>query len=155
LFLIIEREEYKNGVVKPLVKFEIVQRAPTPDEYRNLCVSVGWEPVMNFDVAEKAIENSLYAVVAVQDRQTVGMGRIVGDGAIFYYVQDIAVSPKFQKCGIGTKILDTLMEYIKTHAPEKAFVGLFAAEGTIPFYEQYGFKDYSPSMTGIFRVTPI
>ncbi len=110
---------------------------------------------MNFDVAEKAIENSLYAVVAVQDEQTVGMGRIVGDGAIFYYVQDIAVLPEYQKRGIGIKILNTLMGYIKTHAPDKAFVGLFAAEGTVPFYERYGFKDYSPSMTGVFLVTPI
>lgn len=141
--------------MKPLVNYKIVERTPTLDEYRNLCVSVAWESVMNFDVAEKAIKNSLYSVVAVQDEQTVGMGRIVGDGAIFYYVQDIAVSPKYQKRGIGTKILDTLMEYIKTHAPDKAFVGLFAAEGSVPFYEQYGFKDYSPSMTGIFRVTPI
>ncbi len=57
--------------------------------------------------------------------------------------------------GIGARILDTLMEYLKHHAPEKAFVGLFAAEGSVPFYERYGFKDYSPSMTGIFRVTPI
>ncbi|MHB1682363.1 MAG: GNAT family N-acetyltransferase [Bacilli bacterium] len=135
--------------------YKIVERPPTPEEYRHLCVSVGWESVMNFDVAAKAIDNSLYAVVAVHDEQAVGMGRIVGDGAIFYYIQDIAVSPKHQKQGVGARILDTLMEYLKHHAPEKAFVGLFAAEGSVPFYEQYGFKDYSPSMTGIFRVTPI
>ena len=85
---------------------------------------------MNFDVAAKAIDSSLYAVVAVHKEQAVGMGRIVGDGAIFYYIQDIAVSPKHQKQGIGARILDTLMEYLKHHAPEKAFVGLFAAEGS-------------------------
>ena len=110
---------------------------------------------MNFDVAAKAIENSLYTVVAVYDEQVVGMGRIVGDGAIFFYIQDIAVSPKYQKQGIGASILDALVGYLKQHAPEKAFVGLFAAEDSVPFYERYGFKDYSPSMTGIFLVTPV
>lgn len=107
---------------------------------------------MNFDVAAKALDNSLYAVVAMYDGEAVGMGRIVGDGAIFYYIQDIAVNPVHQKRGVGTKIMDTLMEYLRCNAPEKAFIGLFAAEGTVPFYEWYGFKDYSPSMTGVFCV---
>jgi hypothetical protein len=47
--------------MKTLVDYKIVERTPTLNEYRNLCVSMGWESVMNFDAAEKAIENSLYA----------------------------------------------------------------------------------------------
>jgi len=51
--------------------------------------------------------------------------------------------------------MDRSFECLKENAPNKAFIGLFAAEGTAPFYDRYGFEDYPPSMTGIFRVAPI
>jgi len=107
---------------------------------------------MNFDVAEEAIANSLYAVVIEHNGETVGMGRIVGDGKIYFYIQDIVVSPEHQNQGLGKKILENFCEYLKANAPQKSFVGLFAAAGKAPFYERFEFADYSPNMTGMFRV---
>jgi len=49
---------------------------------------------MNFDAAVEALPRSLFAVVAVAEGEPIGMGRIVGDGAIFFYTQDIAVIPQ-------------------------------------------------------------
>ncbi|PJN87116.1 GNAT family N-acetyltransferase [Bacillus sp. mrc49] len=72
---------------------------------------------------------------------SVGMGRIVGDGA-----------PDHQKKGIGKEIMDHLVRYLNTHAPDKAFIGLFASHGKQSFYEKYHFKDYSPNMMGMFTV---
>ena len=37
----------------------------------------------------KALKNSLYVVAAYADDRIVGMGRIVGDGAVICYIQDI------------------------------------------------------------------
>ncbi|EEL99965.1 Ribosomal-protein-alanine acetyltransferase [Bacillus mycoides] len=81
-----------------------------------------------------------------------GMGRIVGDGAIYFYIQDIVVHPDYQKNGIGKEIMHILVEYLNQNAPDKAFVGLFASQGKESFYEKYDFKDYSPNMTGMFTV---
>lgn len=134
------------------IPYTILERTPTIEEYRQLCTSVGWEAIMNFEAASEALARSLYAVVATIEDQVIGMGRIVGDGAIFFYIQDIAVMPEYQKSGVGTKIMDTLMQYIQQHAPQKAFIGLFSAEGKQAFYEKYGFRDYSPTMTGMFVV---
>lgn len=130
--------------------YHIIERLPTVEEYRQLCTSVGWEAVMNFEAAPEALARSLYAVVAMtEEDQIIGMGRIVGDGAIFFYIQDIAVIPEYQKSGVGTKIMDALMQYVQRHAPQKAFIGLYSAQGKQGFYEKYGFRDYSPNMTGM------
>jgi len=132
--------------------YKIVERLPSVDEYLRLCKAVGWESVMNFEVANSALSHSLYGVVVTSGEQVVGMGRIIGDGAIFFYIQDIAVDPGHQRSGLGTMILDALLKHLSEAAPEKAFVGLFAAEGSNQFYERYGFRDWSPGMTGMFLV---
>lgn len=131
--------------------YSLQERLPTLGEYRALCTSVGWEDFMNFDVAQTSLDSSIYGVVAVCDEEAVGMGRIVGDGAIYFYIQDIAIHPVHQKRGLGTRIMEALMDYLNAHAPEKAFVGLFAAEGTQPFYRHYTFDAY-PALTGMFTV---
>lgn len=134
-------------------QFHIIERVALLDEYRYLCTAVGWADVINFEAARDALAYSLYGVIAMCDGRTVGMGRIVGDGAISFYIQDIAVLPEYQGRGISKAILAQLMTYIEYNAPEKAFVALFAAEGTLPFYTQYGFETH-PGLTGIFQVMP-
>ena len=133
--------------------FNIVERLPTLEEYYHLCKSVGWEEVINFEVAQKAIAHSTYGIVVKSEGSTIGMGRIVGDGAIFFYIQDIAVDPDYQGKGVGKAIMNHLMEWTRNHAPPQAFVALFAAQGTIPFYQQHGF-DQHEGLTGIFQVMP-
>lgn len=134
--------------------YQIVERVPTIKEYRAICLTVGWAEVINFDAVKAALPRSLYAVVALHDNEAVGMGRIVGDGAVFFYLQDIAVHPVHQRKGVGTRIMDRLMAYIRANAPEKAFVGLFAAGNATTFYARFGFYT-NPEMTGMFQTTPL
>jgi GNAT superfamily N-acetyltransferase len=134
--------------------YQIVERIPTLQEYRKLCTAVGWGAVMNFEAAELALPNSLYGIVVMHQEQVVGIGRIVGDGAIFYYLQDIAVLPEHQGQGVGSIILERLVSLVLNSAPEKAFIGLFAAKGTQSFYEQFGFRAW-PEMTGMYQVVPV
>ncbi|HDR4457541.1 GNAT family N-acetyltransferase [Bacillus cereus] len=133
-------------------KYEIKSDIPTLEEYKYLCDSVGWTNYMNFEVAEISLQNSIYCIIVKDNNQIIGMGRIVGDGAIYFYIQDIVVHPEYQKNGIGKKIMNTLVEYLNQNAPDKAFIGLFASQGKTSFYEKYDFKDYSPNMTGMFTV---
>jgi len=129
----------------------VVPRIPTLEEYRRLCRAVGWEDVMNFSAAEQALPRSLYAVVAEVNGVAVGMGQIVGDGAIFFYVQDVAVDPDHQGQGIGAAILSALVGWARETAPDKAFLGVFAVKGTEPFYEREGFAAYAHDI-GMFQV---
>lgn len=134
-------------------QYEIIERPPTVAEHKTLWESVGWGTV-DIEMTEQSIANSVFAVVAVFEGNVVGMGRIVGDGAMYFYIQDVAVLPKHQKNGLGKLIINHLLNYIKKckHKNGIAFVGLFASHGNDKFYEQFGFRDYSPVMTGMFTV---
>lgn len=132
--------------------YKLEQRTPTLQEYTRLCDSVGWTDFMNYDAAETSLKNSLFSVVIMDHEQAIGMGRIIGDGAIYIYIQDIVVHPDHQGKGLGREIMGSLVVYLKDHAPDKAFVGLFASGGKESFYEKYDFMDHSPNMTGMFTV---
>lgn len=41
------------------------------------------------------------------------MGRLVGDGAMYWYLQEIIILPQFQRKGIGTMIVNHLVDYAK------------------------------------------
>ena len=59
----------------------------------------------------------------MQAADVVGMGRIVGDGAIYFYIQDVAVKPEHQGRGVGRQIMEHLLAYLQAQAPPKAFSG--------------------------------
>ncbi|WP_088293545.1 GNAT family N-acetyltransferase [Bacillus mycoides] len=132
--------------------YEFKHNIPTLEEYKYLCESVGWANYMNFEVVETSLKNSIHCITVKDNEKIVGMGRIVGDGSIYFYIQDIVVHPDYQKHGIGKEIMHLLVAYLNENAPDKAFVGLFASQGKESFYEKYDFKDYSPNMTGMFTV---
>ena len=129
----------------------VTNRLPSIEEYKRLCIAVGWKEFMNFDVAEESLKQSIYGVVVLHLEEVIGMGRIVGDGQIYFYIQDIAVHPNHQNHGVGRIIMQQLTDYIKNNAPDKAFVGLFASHGKETFYKHYGLNNHE-GMTGMFGV---
>jgi len=69
------------------------------------------------------------------------MGRIVGDGAVVVYVQDLIVLPEYQKMGIGKQLIEHLIEYVKVinQPGNEIMLCLMCAKGRESFYEKYGF----------------
>jgi len=137
------------------MNIEILHRPTTIEEYIFLTHSVGWEQYVSEQTAAIALANSLFCVVACNDSETIGTGRIIGDGALFFYIQDVIVHPSAQGLGIGGKIMSELMDWVQLHAPTGATIGLFAADGKGPFYEKYGFEARTndrPGMTMEIKV---
>lgn len=88
----------------------------------------------------KALNNSLHVVgVYDQNNQPIGIGRIVGDGAVAFFIKDVVVIPSYQCQGIGHLIMTELLKFIGEHAVPKAYVGLMSTKNNEPFYERYGF----------------
>lgn len=131
------------------MKIVYKENALTAEIYHSLRESVGWR---NFpqEQAKLAIRNSLYTVVAEYEGRAVGMARLVGDGAINWYVQDVVVHPQHQRRGIGAGMMELLMEHIQNSGfPElRATVGLFAAKGKEDFYKKYGFAAMPDEISG-------
>ena len=44
------------------------------------------------------------------------MGRLVGDGAMYWYLQEIIILPQFQRKGIGTMIVNYLVDYARENS---------------------------------------
>jgi GNAT superfamily N-acetyltransferase len=135
-------------VDEPAVIFE---RLPTAAEYRELCTAVGWAESMNLAASEEALAGSRFGAVAVVGEQTVGMGRVVGDGAMFFYLQDVAVHPAAQGRGIGRRLIERLLAQVRVAALGPALVGLFATEMARPLYTELGFAVHD-ELLGMFQV---
>ncbi len=124
--------------VKAVQTVEIVEKLPSAREYNELRQLVGWRTCPE-RLIEKSLPNTLYCVCAFLDGQIVGMARVIGDDGLVYYIQDVIVRPGCQRQGIGTRMMDKVMDYIRANAGDGSIVGLMAASGKEPFYEQYGF----------------
>lgn len=84
------------------------------------------------------------------ENSVVGIGRVIGDGGLFFDVVDIAVVESHQKKGVGKMIMDSLMAYLDVNAGPTALICLMANKGVAPFYEKYGFKAREADMPGMF-----
>lgn len=119
---------------------EYIENSLTYDDYVTLRSSVGWS---NFseEQAMKCVENSLYDIIAVKDNCTIGMGRLIGDG-VYYMIVDIVVKPDCQGKGVGSGILDMLLNYVDRNTPSggRSSVQLIAEKGKEDFYIKKGFK---------------
>lgn len=121
-----------------MAAFQLVERAPTVDEYLALRTGVGWGTA-DREATAHSIQHTLYWVVLLEEEQVIGCGRVIGDGGICFYVQDIIVLPAYQGQGLGRQIMDKVMGYLTAHSRPGAFAGLMAAQGVAGFYRKYGF----------------
>ena len=129
-------------------EYTLVERTPTINEYKKLCDAIGWKPVSN-EATEIGLRNSLFSVCVLYRKDVIGCGRVVGDGGLYFYLQDIIVLPEFQGRGIGKRIMNAVMNYLKSHADFNAFIGLMAAKGASTFYEKYGFVERASDKPGM------
>jgi GNAT superfamily N-acetyltransferase/uncharacterized glyoxalase superfamily protein PhnB len=119
----------------------ILERAPSINEYRYLASAVGWSPSTNDDVIKKILAAALFAVVAKDNAtdEIVGCALLLGDDATFYYVKDVMVHPNWQRKRVGTALVQALNNWLEKNAADNALVGLITGEGLEPFYQQFGF----------------
>ena len=135
----------------------ILEKLPTAEEYNYLRCQVGWGAYQE-EVIERSLPNTLYCVCAYHDKRLVGMARVIGDGGMVYYIQDVIVLPDYQRQGIGTLMMDAIMAYIRGHASQNTIIGLMSAVGKEAFYVHYGFtvrptENLGAGMTMFWDVT--
>lgn len=108
--------------------------------YLALRKAVKWKK-LSYKQASLALENSIYTLVALDCGIPVGMGRLVGDGAVICYIQDLIVIPEAQAAGIGGQLVDMLIEYVEGIRMEgtEMMLDLMCAKGREEFYKNHGF----------------
>jgi GNAT superfamily N-acetyltransferase len=117
---------------------EVSERSPSPEEYNALRRVAGWN---TYDVAaaRRGLAASLFTVCVRDDGELIAFGRVVGDGAMTFYIQDVIVAPERRGEGHARMVMERVMHYILSVATPGSVVGLMAARGVEGLYEKYGF----------------
>lgn len=111
---------------------------PSATEFNALRAASGWGAIAP-DTAETALKASTLHVTAHENGALIAMGRVVGDRALYFYLQDIVVAPSHRGQGLGRAILDRLLADIAPLALPGATIGLMSAKGVDPLYVAAGF----------------
>lgn len=118
--------------------YKVKLEAPALDEFANLRTQVKWQNP-NDEILKASIENSLFWVTVYDTDKLIGTGRVVGDGAMYFYIQDVIIAPSYQKQGIGHLVMTHIENYLASACSNGATVGLLSAHGKESFYIQYGY----------------
>ena len=72
--------------------------------------NIGWISYSNKpSELNEAIKNSLFNIGAFDGEELVGLIRVVGDNISIIYIQDILVKENYQRLGIGTNLLQLVL----------------------------------------------
>lgn len=121
----------------------------TPEEYIFLRKSVGWSEI-TAGQAKRGLENTTFLVVARAGEEIVAMGRVLFDYGYTAYIGDVIVCPEYQGQGIGSEIVNGLIEKTLNEAEDgdRIMFILGAAKGKEAFYEKFGFNRRPNDMSG-------
>lgn len=118
-------------IIKEYEKYE-------EEEILSLYQSVGWVNYINNPLMLKnAFEHSLKIYASYIDNKVIGIIRIVGDGYSVILIQDILVYPEYQREGIGTALLQHVLEEYKNVYQKHLLTD--NTPKTIQFYKSLGF----------------
>ncbi len=129
--------------------YKVIEGVVSVDDFIRLRNVSGLTPRPR-DAAQKGLPRSLFGVTITFGSETVGMGRVVGDGALNFEIVDIAVDPEHQRKGLGSLIMQSIMNYLESEAPTGAYITLMA---DVPeLYEKFGFKLSRPKSEGMYKI---
>lgn len=112
------------------------------EDILRLYASVGWTAYTDHpDVLRRGFENSLLTLAAFEGEQLLGLIRAVGDGHTIVFVQDILVFPAHQRKGVGTALLQAVLDRYR-HV-RQIELATDHTKKTVAFYKSLGFREMS------------
>lgn len=123
-------------------------------EILSMYTSVGWTAYTDaLGTLRQGFEHSLLTLAAYENGQLVGLIRTVGDGYTIVFVQDILVFPEYQRKGIGTVLLQAVLDRF-SHVRQMELATDDTPQ-TIAFYKSLGFSPMSEiGCCGFMRLLP-
>ena len=131
------------------LKITYHEKLPARAAYHDLFETTGWNQgyQADTDALYRAISSSWYVLSAYDNDNLVGFGRVISDGVLYALICDMIVNPSYQGQGIGSQILEKLIE--KCHREKIRVIWLFSARGKSSFYEKFGFRERPADAPGM------
>ena len=114
----------------------------TVDEYLSIESKMENMDTTSREQAEKSLSHHICSVAAFDGEKIIGIGRLIGDAAIYWCLIDIWVFPEYQGKGIGRQIVNWLIKFVKDNSIKGTSVSVFlmSAQGKEGFYKKLGFR---------------
>lgn len=120
-----------NMIIKPYLNY-------CEAEIIALYKAVGWKNYYEKpEMLKEAYLHSLCALGAFNNGTLAGIIRVVGDGVSIIYIQDIIVAPSYQRQGIGSMLVKSVLNQY-TYVYQKVLMTDNQA-ATVNFYKSLGF----------------
>lgn len=110
-------------------------------DYNKLRDEVKWGAIPD-EQAAIGLSNSAYVVACKDGEKSIAAARVMWDGGYAAYICDVMVSPEYQRMGIGSVMINKIMDYLKIQLKSgwKIMITLVASQGKEAFYEKFGFE---------------
>ncbi len=131
--------------------YELRPGVPAIETYRRLRGATGLG-AKSVEGAAIGLPNTWFGVLVEHGGETVGMGRIIGDGGCHFQIVDMCVLPEHQGRGLGKRIMAALTAELERRAPDGSYVSLIADGEARRLYAQYGFAETAPVSVGMARL---
>ncbi|MBQ3156651.1 MAG: GNAT family N-acetyltransferase [Clostridia bacterium] len=111
------------------------------EDFVRLFASAGWGE-LPCDLVQIVLLNSYATFSVVCGDRVIAMARLLGDGAMSFFLKDFVVEPSFQGHGIGRSLLLHIEEYIHTRLQSgwEGYLQLVSAKGKEGFYQKAGYS---------------
>lgn len=131
------------------MQYMILDNQLQVNDFIRLFASVGWGEFPK-DMVEIALANS-YATFSVKSGdKVIAMARLLGDGAMSFFLKDMVVKPEYQGSDIGRTLLTHVEEYIYTQLKPgwEGYLQLVSAKGKEGFYQKLGYAVHPHEQSG-------
>ncbi|WP_435299447.1 GNAT family N-acetyltransferase [Timonella sp. A28] len=107
--------------------------------------SLGWNSLQLTTVdLERMCKQSWYALYVYDEKQLVGMGRVISDGVITGIICGLCVLPSQQSQGVGKELMNRMIQHCENN---RVIPQLMCVENMEPYYKNFGFEKFSTGMT--------
>ncbi len=120
--------------------YTIVDHQLNADDFIRLFAAAGWGELPR-DMVEVVLRNSWATFSVHMDGETIAMARLLGDGAMSFFLKDFVVDPRYQGKGIGRSLLAHVENYIAAQLKPgwNGYLQLVSAKGKEGFYQHCGY----------------
>jgi predicted GNAT family N-acyltransferase len=106
-----------------------------------LRAAMGWGAI-DAATARRTLDAACFTV-CLRDAESgalAGLARVMGDGALYFFLADLIVAPGRRGGGHGDTLMRAVVDYFDRAARPGATVTLVALPGREAFYERFGFR---------------
>ena len=100
-------------------------------------------PIDDRECIKGMLKNADIIVIATENEKIIGVARSITDFNYCCYLSDLAVDEKYQKHGIGKKLIDITQKQLN----EKCKIILLSAPDATEYYPKVGFTQHTSAWT--------